>query len=238
MAYPTVSVIIPAFNEAANLALLLPELQRFGLGQVILVDNNSTDDTAQVGAAAAVEVVRERQQGYGAACSAGVAALASDCKVVCFLDADLQDDPGCLPQVVGPVLEGTVDLVIGTRPAALQEKGAMTPQQLFGNWLATTLIRLGWNYRFTDLGPFRAITRDALERIDMRDRRYGWTVEMQIRAVEQNLRIQQVALPYRCRREGHSTISGTLRGTLLAGYWILRTVGGFWLARISRRPKP
>lgn len=231
------SVIIPAFNEAASLTRLLPRLERFGLGQVIVVDNNSTDQTAAVAREGGAQVVAERQQGYGAACWAGMQRLGPGCEVVCFLDADLQDDPELLPRVVGPVLEGAADLAIGTRPAALQEAGAMTPQQWFGNWLATRLIRLGWNYRYTDLGPFRAIRRAALKQLHMRDRRYGWTVEMQIRAVEERLKITQVGLPYRRRSEGVSTISGTLKGSALAGYWILRTVGGHWLRKLSRRPR-
>ncbi len=231
MTYPQVSLIIPAFNEAANLAILLPLLTPLALGQVIVVDNNSTDDTAQVAADCGAQVISETDQGYGAACWAGMGALDEACTVVCFLDADLQDDPDRLPELVDPLLADSFDMVIGTRPRSLQEAGAMTLQQAFGNWLATWLIRLGWGYHYSDLGPFRAIRRESLDQLQMRDRRYGWTVEMQIRAVEEELRIEQVALPYRCRRSGRSTISGTLKGTLLAGYWILSTVGGHWLRR-------
>ena len=227
----TISIIIPAHNEADNLAALLPRLVPLGLGQVIVVDNNSTDQTAGVASEHGTQVISETRQGYGAACWAGMGALGSECAVVCFVAAARQADPRRLPEVVDPNVEGTHDLVIGTRPRALQERGAMTLQQAFGNWLATRLIRLGWGYRYTDLGPFRAIDRAQLDRLEMRDRRYGWTVEMQIRAVEEGLRIRQVALPYRRRKTGRSTISGTLKGTVLAGYWILRTVGCAWLRR-------
>ena len=166
-----------------------------------------------------------------AARNAGAAVARGDMFV--FVDADMAADPACLPRIVDPVLAGKADLVIGCRPAALREAGAMTFPQAFGNWLATALIRLGWKQKYSDLGPFRAIERQALDRLDLRDRRFGWTVDMQIRAVEEGLRIREVPLGYR-RRVGVSKISGTVRGTVLAGYWILRTVGALWLTRRSR----
>jgi glycosyltransferase involved in cell wall biosynthesis len=230
-----VHVVIPAFNEEHNLPELLALLAPLGLGGVIVADNGSTDRTAELARAGGATVVAEQAKGYGAACWAGICALPAACRVVVFCDADLADDPRRLLQLVGPILRDEAELVIGARPAELREPGAMTPQQAFGNRLATTLIRLGWGHRYIDLGPFRAIRRDALDRIAMRDRRYGWTVEMQVRALEERLRIVELRLPYRRRAAGRSKISGTLKGSALAGYWILRTIGVLWLRRFIYR---
>lgn len=218
-----IAVIIPALNEAPSLETLLPMLRAMKLAQLIVADNGSTDETADIARRHGCTVVREPRRGYGAACAAGVAALHDDCDIVVFLDADLADDPTYMPELVGPIAAGRADLVIGTRDAALRERGSMTAAQCFGNWLATRLIRLGWGYRYRDLGPFRAIRRSCLDAIDMRDRAFGWTVEMQVRALQMGLRIEQVPVPYR-RRTGVSKISGTLRGVVLAGYYILTTI--------------
>ena len=220
------AVIIPALNEAAALADLLPILGDMSLGQVIVADNGSTDATAEVAVRCGASMVREPRRGYGAACHAGMQHLDDSIDVVVFLDADLSDDPRLLPELAGPVLRGECDLVIGTRHRELREPGSMTFAQRFGNALATGLIRWGWGYRYHDLGPFRAVTRSALDAIDMQDRAYGWTVEMQIRAVELGLRICQIPVPYRRRKlQTKSKISGTIRGSLLAGYCILSTCG-------------
>jgi len=230
-----VAVIIPALNEAVSLAELLPILQGLSPGQTIVADNGSTDATAEVAKRHGATVVREARRGYGAACYAGLGHLDEAIDVVAFLDADLSDDPRLLPRIVGPVLGDECDLVIATRVAALREPGSMTFAQRFGNGLATRLIRWGWGYRYHDLGPFRAIRRSALESIDMRDRAYGWTIEMQIRAVELGLRIEQVPVPYRCRRtDTRSKISGTIRGSLRAGYCILTTCGRLWCTKRRR----
>ncbi|MCA9243367.1 MAG: glycosyltransferase family 2 protein [Phycisphaerales bacterium] len=220
----SVSVIIPALNEEAALARLLPVLRPFDLGQVIVGDNGSTDATAQVARDAGAVVITEPRRGYGAACAAAMTALGPDCRVVAFLDGDMSDDPALLPAIVGPILGDRADLVIGCRDAAGRERGSMTAPQRFGNWLATRLMWLRWGYRYRDLGPFRAISRDALDRMGMRDRAYGWTVEMQARALQMGLRIEQISVPYR-RRVGRSKISGTVRGVVLAGWYILTTLG-------------
>ncbi|MHC4093281.1 MAG: glycosyltransferase family 2 protein [Planctomycetota bacterium] len=247
-----VAVIIPALNEAASLAELLPILRDqarlvsrtesargTSLGQVIVVDNGSTDATAEVAARCGATVIHETRRGYGAACHAGMQHLDDSIDVVVFLDADLSDDPRLLEEITGPVLRDRCDLVIGTRVPALREPGSMTLAQRFGNALATRLIHWGWGFCYYDLGPFRAIERRALEAIDMQDRAYGWTVEMQIRAVELSLRVRQVPVPYRRRKSATtSKISGSLRGSILAGYWILATCGRLWWSRSRRSGNP
>jgi glycosyltransferase involved in cell wall biosynthesis len=225
-----VSIIIPALNEEKSLGELLPILNDLHVSQIIVADNGSTDSSREVAAGCGCTVVTETRRGYGAACAAGIEALDSDCKIVVFLDADLADDPAYLSRLVAPIAEDRADLVIGSRDAHLREPGCMTVPQRFGNWLATRLISLGWGFRYRDLGPFRAIGRDCLERMRMRDRAYGWTVEMQVRALQMGLRIEQVAVPYR-RRVGVSKISGTVRGVCLAGYYILTTIVRLYFSR-------
>lgn len=223
-----VALIIPAYNEEASLRELLPLLTPLGLGQLIVANNASTDATADVAREHGATVIYESQRGYGAACAAGIAAVATNVEVVAFLDADLCDDPAFLPQIVQPILEDRADMVIGCRDPHLRESGSMTPPQAFGTWLATRLIRLRWRYRYRDLGPFRAIRKSSLMEMDMQDRAFGWTVEMQIRALQMGLRIEQISVPYRRRRAGKSKISGTIRGVYLAGYYILTTIGRHW----------
>lgn len=222
-----VGVVIPALNEEASLRILLPDLARFGLGQVVVGDNGSSDGTAAVAREHGCTVATAPKQGYGAACWAAMQALRPDIETVLFLDGDCSDDLSRLPDIVGPVVRNEADLVIATRDAPTVEPGAMTFQQRFGNWLAVRLIRRRWGYRYRDLGPFRAISRSALDRIRMRDRAYGWTVEMQIRALQEGLRIRQVSVHYK-RRVGRSKIAGTIRGSLKAGYWILATIHRHW----------
>ena len=229
----SVAIVIPALNEADNLRELLPILSQFGVGQIIVGDNGSTDGTGDVARELGAVVAYEPKRGYGAAAYAAMQKLKPAIEVVVFLDADQSDDPSLLPTLVAPILDDESDLVIGTRVPALRQRGAMTLPQRFGDWLATRLIRLGWGYAYGDLGPFRAIRRTALDKIDMKDRAFGWTIEMQIRAVEEGLRIAQLPVPYR-RRKGKSKISGTLRGVFLAGYWILGTWWRLWRTRHNR----
>ncbi len=230
----SVGVVVPARDEAPSLARLLPDLDGQGLGQVVVADNGSTDGTARVATRLGADVVREPRLGYGAACAAGIGALRPDVEIVVFLDADLADDPRRLTDLVTPIEAGEADLVIGVRPSVLRERGAMTPPQAFGNWLATGLIRILWGHRYTDLGPFRAIRRGALDRLGMVDRRFGWTVEMQVRALQEGLRVTEVEVPYRVRPLGRSKISGTVRGVALAAASILYTIGRLWWAERSR----
>jgi glycosyltransferase involved in cell wall biosynthesis len=226
-----VDVVIPAFNEEASIGLVLRDLARVAPRRVVVVDNACTDATAEIARAAGAEVVVEPRRGYGSACLAGVAHLRATGPpdVLAFVDADYSDHPDELTAVVAPILAGEAELVIGSRVLGDREPGALLPQARFGNWLATRMIRILHGARFTDLGPFRAIEWAAYERLGMRDRDFGWTVEMQVRAARFGLRSVEVPVRYR-RRLGVSKITGTVSGTLRAGakilYTILRHTGG------------
>jgi glycosyltransferase involved in cell wall biosynthesis len=217
----TIALVIPALDEELAIGPLLDEVDRTVIGQVIVGDNGSRDATADVARARGATVVHVAERGYGAACAGALTALAADVDLVVFMDADGSDDPSEIPLLLAPIREGRADLVIGARRDV--ERGALTPQQRFGNWLATRLIALIYNHRYTDLGPFRAIRRDLLDRIAMRDRRYGWTVEMQVRALQVGARVAEVGVRYR-RRVGKSKISGTVTGVIKAGWWIIYTI--------------
>ena len=220
-----ISVVIPALNEADALPNVLRDLPWDRLEQVIVVDNGSTDATAEVARAGGADVVHEPRRGYGQACLTGIAALRRT-DVVVFVDADYSDHPDQLDEVVAPILAGKADMVIGSRSLGEAEAGALTPQQRWGNALAVALIRWLYRVRYTDLGPFRAIRADALRTLRMRDTSYGWTVEMQVKAARQRLRTTEVPVRYR-RRIGVSKISGTIRGTILAGWFILTTIARY-----------
>lgn len=218
-----IAVVIPALDEAASLPRVLADLPTDMLAEVVVVDNGSSDGTPHVAEECGATVVSEPRRGYGRACLAGIARLkAQPPDVVVFLDGDYSDYPDELPAVVRPILKEGYDVVIGSRPQRA-EAGALLGHARFGNALATGLIRLLYGFRYTDLGPFRAIRFDKLLALDMRDETYGWTVEMQIKAVRRGLRITEVPVGYR-PRIGRSKVSGTLKGTLMAGTKILWTV--------------
>lgn len=236
----TFAILIPALDEEGPLARVLADLPRVGqtvaftggvaltLMRVVVVDNGSRDRTAEVARAAGAQVVSEPRRGYGQACLAGLADLRSHPPdVVVFLDADHSDDPRELPLLLAPIAAGRAQLVIGSRVLGAHESGAFTPVQAFGNRLAAWLMRVMWGAAFTDLGPFRAIRWDALTQLRMRDRDYGWTVEMQSRALKHRLTCEEVAVSYRRRRQGKSKVAGTLRGVFGASIKIL-----FTLARV------
>lgn len=235
MSVASVAVIIPALDEEVPLARVLAELPRAAAGagpdfrvrEVVVVDNGSTDRTPEVARAGRATVIAEPRRGYGAACLAGLAHLRpSPPDIVAFLDADHSDDPRQLPEILAPLLDDRADLVVGSRVLGEAEAGSLTPVQRFGNRLASGLLRAWFGLRATDLGPFRAIRWGSLESLGMRDRDFGWTVEMQARAARAGARVVEVPVRYR-RRVGRSKISGTLRGALGAGGKIL-----FTLARV------
>lgn len=218
----SLAVLIPAFNEEQAIAQVLAAIPSGLAQQVVVVDNGSTDRTAEVARSLGARVVSEPRRGYGQACLSGLAALAS-VDIVVFLDGDYSDYPDEMPALLAPILRGEADLVIGSRVLGTRQRGALLPQQRLGNALATWLIRWFYGVRYTDLGPFRAIRTDALRRLQMQDRDYGWTVEMQVKAAQAGLRLAEVPVSYR-RRLGVSKISGTLKGTLKAGHKIITTI--------------
>lgn len=217
------TLIIPALDEEDAIGDVLRSIDRSRIAEIIVGDNGSRDATARIAAELGVHVVHVPERGYGAACAGALAEMAEDTELVVFMDADGSDDPAEMAALIAPIVNGQAELVIGSRALGVVEMGALTPQQRFGNWLATRLIAVLYGYRYTDLGPFRAITRELLDRIGMRDRRYGWTVEMQLRAAQLGARILEVPVRYR-RRVGRSKISGTVRGVVEAGFWILYTI--------------
>ncbi len=225
-------VIIPAFNEEKSVGKVVAALPE-SIAQVIVVDNGSTDTTASVAAAAGARVVEELQRGYGAACLCGIAALPEDTECVVFLDADFSDRPEEITSITEAIRTGDADLVIGSRMLGEREDGALAPQAYFGNRLACFLMRLIWGHRYTDLGPFRAIRLTSLRELRMQDQDFGWTVEMQVRALQEGLRVNEVPVSYR-RRIGTSKITGTVSGTIRAGYKILLTIAKLYL-RHGRR---
>ena len=222
---PVIDVIIPALNEEGSIAKVLSDLPS-SVREVIVCDNGSSDQTALVARSNGAMVISQPQRGYGNACLKGIEYLNNkEVKpdIVVFLDADYSDHPDELDLLVRPILEEGKDLVIGSRALGKKEKGSMKPQQIFGNWFATKLIRLLYDFRFTDLGPFRAIRYPALLSLFMSDRNFGWTVEMQVKAIKKNLACAEVPVSYR-NRIGSSKVTGTLKGTILAGYKIIWTI--------------
>jgi glycosyltransferase involved in cell wall biosynthesis len=227
-----VAVIVPALNEAAAIGRVIADMPAW-VDRRIVADNGSTDATAAVARAAGAQVVHEAERGYGAACIKGIEA-ASDADIIVFMDGDYADYGEDMHLLVDPIAADRQSFVLASRVLGQREQGSLTPQQVFGNWLATTLIRLIWGARYTDLGPYRAIRRDALERLGMSDRNYGWTVEMQIKAAEQGLAFEEVPARYRARI-GQSKVSGTVKGTVLAGAKILSVIGRQALRRARAR---
>ena len=218
---PAIAVVIPALNEEEAIGKVLHDIPD-GISQVVVVDNGSRDRTAEVARRLGAEVVAEPRRGYGQACLTGITLLDRP-DIVVFLDGDYSDYPEEMSELVAPLLAGEADMVIGSRTLGQREKGALLPQARFGNWLSTLLIRLLFGVSFTDLGPFRALRFDALERLAMEDRDFGWTVEMQVKAARLSMRVVEVPVRYR-RRIGTSKITGTLSGTLRAGHKILWTI--------------
>ncbi|MGB5195293.1 MAG: glycosyltransferase family 2 protein [Polyangiales bacterium] len=219
--------MIPALNEERALPYVLREIPRPPVRRVVVADNGSTDATAQVAVDNGAELVHEPERGYGAACLRALAHLDSDPpEIVVFLDGDYSDHPDELPSLIQPIVEGRADVVIGSRATGRRERGALSPQQRVGNAIASTALGLLYGVRYTDLGPFRAVRWDTLEQLQMCDRNYGWTVEMQIKAARQRIPYCEVPVSYR-RRIGESKVSGTVRGSVYAGAKILWLLGRY-----------
>ncbi len=219
-----ITVIIPAFNEEKSIGKVVTDIPRDLVKHVIVVNNNSTDNTPEVAREAGAIVLDQPKKGYGWACLMGIdKAYELQAEIIVFLDGDYSDYPEEIKDVVAPILEQNMDMVIGSRVLGKREKGSLTPQQVFGNWLATKLIRLFYRARFTDLGPFRAITSNALKKLEMADKTYGWTIEMQIKAAKHKMNFCEVPVKYR-KRIGVSKVSGTVKGTVLAGIKIIFAV--------------
>ena len=224
---PGAAVVIPAYNEALSIGKVIGDIPRESVRQIIVCNNNSSDETPAIAAEAGAIVTDQPLRGYGHACLSGMAYLQNHQEnrppdIVVFLDGDYSDHPAEMKSLIQPIIDGK-DLVIGSRTLGSPEKGSLTVPQQFGNWLATRLIRKLYGFRFTDLGPFRAIRWDKLVMLNMQDGTYGWTVEMQVKALNHHLECAEVPVSYR-KRIGKSKISGTIKGTLMAGYKILWTI--------------
>jgi glycosyltransferase involved in cell wall biosynthesis len=227
-----ISVIIPALNEEEPIADVVRACLTTGLpDEVIVVDNGSRDRTAERACAAGAKVVVEPTPGYGRACAAGIRALSPDCGIVVFLDGDGSDCPELMERLVEPIAKGQQDFVIGSRTRGKREPGSMNFQQVFAGRIAGVLLRILYGVRYTDMCPFRAIRRDALERLGMKEKTYGWNLEMQMRAARAGLRILEVPVNHRCRTGGESKVSGTVRGTFVAGIRIVATLFGVAMER-------
>ena len=225
-----IKVVIPANNEEQSIGLVVQDIPKHLVSEVVVVNNASTDRTREAAEAAGATVLDEPTPGYGRACLKGINYLNQEGKrpdVLVFLDGDYSDYPEEMEQVVAPILNEGMDMVIGSRALGQREGGSMTFPQVFGNWLATTLMRIFYGVRFTDLGPFRAIRFDKLLEINMVDQTYGWTVEMQVKAARHKLKSTEVAVNYK-KRIGVSKVSGTIKGTVMAGYKILWTIFKYW----------
>ncbi len=221
---PNIFVLIPALNEEKSIGRVLDDIPQDLVAETIVINNNSTDNTVKIAEKHGATVLTETTPGYGHALTKGINYLkGKNPGILVFLDGDYSDYPEEIPEVIGPILENNMDMVIGSRVLGEREKGALLPQARFGNWLSTTLIRLFWRYRFTDLGPFRAIKYDVLQRMKMKELTYGWTVEMQIKAAKMKLNTTEVPVKYR-KRIGQSKVTGTISGSVKAGIGILRTI--------------
>lgn len=231
----SIQVIIPALDEEETIGGVVSQLQKLGLSRIRVVDNGSSDRTAAVASVAGAEVLTEARRGYGQACWTGYQQLDDDVRWVLFCDADGSDDLTDVKRLMSEAEQGA-NFVLGNRRASAKDRGAMTPVQQFGNGLATTLMRWGWGHAYGDLGPLRLIRRDLLERIGMQDRGFGWTIEMQVRAVEEAGRIVEIPVGYRQRGGGRSKISGTVRGSVAAGTIILSTLAALGWRRWQSHP--
>jgi glycosyltransferase involved in cell wall biosynthesis len=219
-----VAIIIPAYNEAPSIAKVVSAIPKDLKASVIVINNGSTDNTVEEATSAGAIVLDESKKGYGWACLKGIEYAQKDgADLLVFMDGDFSDYPSEMSLLIDPILEGKMDFVLGSRVLGERERGSLTPQQVFGNWLATRMIRVFYGAKFSDLGPFRAIRTDALNALKMSDKTYGWTIEMQIKAAKKKLRFCEIPVSYR-KRIGVSKVSGTVKGTVLAGIKIIWAV--------------
>ncbi len=219
---PNIKVIIPAYNEADSITKVINDIPEI-VGEIIVVNNNSTDSTEENAKKAGATVLTEKNKGYGNACLKGLEYIANQNEkpnIIVFLDGDYSDYPEELSKIIAPIIEENIDFVIGARVKELRETGSMTTPQIFGNWLATKLMTLFFDAKFTDLGPFRAIKYDKLLMLNMVDKTYGWTIEMQLKVLKQKLSYIEIPVNYR-NRIGVSKVSGTIKGSIFAGVKIL-----------------
>ena len=219
---PNIKVIIPAYNEQDSIAHVIKDIPKI-VDEIVVISNNSTDNTEMNAKNAGATVLSESKKGYGFACLKGMHYISKQAKkpdIIVFLDGDYSDYPEQLTEIIAPILKDNIDFVVGARVKELREAGSMTPQQVFGNWLATFLMKLFFGAKFTDLGPFRAIKYNQLVSLEMQDKTYGWTVEMQLKALKQKLTYVEIPLKYR-NRIGVSKVSGTVKGSIFAGIKIL-----------------
>ena len=221
---PYISVLIAALDEEATIARVIGAVPRDLADEIIVVDNGSSDRTAEVAATAGARVVTERQRGYGRAFRTGLHSISPSCEIIVFLDGDGSDCPELMDRLVGPIIEGTHDVVIGSRTRGHREPGSMNFHQVLAGYMVGFVLRILYGVRSTDMGPFRAIRRETLERLGMREETYGWPLEMQMRAARAHVRILEVPVDYRRRAGGRSKIAGTVRGSFLAATRILATL--------------
>ena len=229
---PIIKVIIHAFNEEKSIVKVIAEIPDL-VEEIVVVNNNSTDQTVQVSTKAGATVLTEKSKGYGYACLKGIDYLSQKDKtpeILVFLDGDFSDFPQELTKVIQPILDDKADFVVGARVKELRESGSLTPQQVFGNWLACFLMKILYQSSFTDLGPFRAIRWDTLENLKMSDKTYGWTIEMQLKVLRQKISYQEVPVSYK-KRIGVSKVSGTVKGTIFAGVKIIGWIFKHYLSK-------
>ena len=223
-----VSIVIPCLNEEEAIGPLVTEILAEGVDEVVVVDNGSTDRTADVARSFGATIIPEPVRGYGAACAAGIASVRTDCDIICFLDGDGSDIPSFIPVIVAKVANGEADFVMGSRLKGTRERGSMTPQQLVAGRIAGLLMKATYGVSFTDMSPFRAMKRDRLEALGMTERTYGWNLEMQMRVAAAGLRIVELPVDHRCRRGGVSKVSGNMSAGMKAAWKISTTFFRLW----------
>lgn len=229
----TLNIIIPAYNEEDSLPYTLELLSKLPYQHTIIVcDNNSTDNTQNIALKYNTKLTHESKQGYGSACLKALKQLDNDCEIILFIDSDYNDDLNTILRILDPIKKKKSDFTLGARNIYLESKNELMLQARFGNWLSTFLIKRLWKFRYSDLGPLRAITKDKLEILNMQDENFGWTIEMQIKAIKKNLKILEIPIQYTKRNKGSSKITGTIKGSIFAGIIILYTIAKLYILQI------